>query len=227
MKTASTLTMTIFALLAACTVAAQEHRKHPDEKHGETANEHRHRSPAADMIKRLESPERDAYQHPEKVLQYLGDVTGKTIMDIGAGSGYFSTKLAKAGAKVIAADVDEEFQEHLKSRIAEERLENIELRRLPYDSPALGDEEVDMVFMVNTYHHIENRPDYFAEVKRGLKKGGELVIIDFFKADLPVGPPADHKVSMDEVIVELKKAGYTTFEVDVSLLPYQFIVKAG
>ncbi|MBK1439892.1 methyltransferase domain-containing protein [Parapedobacter sp. ISTM3] len=227
MKTVSRLIMAVFAMLAANTVIAQEQKEHNDEKHGASANEHMHQSSVEDLINHFESPERDAYQQPEKVLQYLGDVKGKTIMDIGAGSGYFSVKLANAGARVIAGDVDDEFQKHLRNRIEREHLENVELRRLPYDSPALENDEVDMVFMVNTYHHIDNRPDYFAKVKQGLKKGGKLVIIDFFKADLPVGPPIDHKVTMDEVIVELKEAGYTVFDVEVNLLPYQFIVKAG
>lgn len=83
-----------------------------------------------------------------------------------------------------------------------------------------------MVLIVNTYHHIDNRAEYFAKVKKGTKNNGELVVIDFFKTDVPVGPPTDHKVSIDEVIAELKKAGYTSFEVNVDLLPYQFIIEA-
>ena len=65
-----------------------------------------------------------------------------------------------------------------------------------------------------------------ALVKKGTKNNGELVVIDFFKTDVPMGPPTDHKVSIDEVIAELKKAGYTSFEVNVDLVPYQFIIKA-
>ena len=72
----------------------------------------------------------------------------------------------------------------------------------------------------------QNIAFYFAKVKKGLKNDGELVVIDFFKTDVPVGPPTNHKVSIDEVVAELKKARYTSFEVNVDLLPYQFIVKA-
>ncbi len=193
---------------------------------GETANEHMHRSSEADLIKRFESIERDEYQKPEKVLEYLGDITGKVIMDIGAGSGYFSVKLAAAGAKVIAADVNDKFQEYIAKRIEKDDLKNIELRKIPYDDPGLKSAEVDMVFIVNTYHHIENRSDYFKKVKKGTRKDGELVIIDFFKTDTPMGPPTEHKVSIDEVIAELKLSGYTNFTVEVNLLPYQFVIKA-
>ena len=185
-----------------------------------------HKSSTDDLINRFESKERDEYQQPHKVMQYLGDINGKAIMDIGAGTGYFSVKLAKHGANVIAADVNDEFQTFLKKRIEDNKIENITLRKIPFDSPDLKDNEVDMVLIVNSYHHIDNRAEYFAKVKKGLKNDGELVVIDFFKTDVPVGPPTNHKVSIDEVVAELKKAGYTSFEVNVDLLPYQFIVKA-
>jgi len=208
------------------TMAQGHHHGHSNENPKNSANDHMHRSSTDDLIKRFESPERDAYQQPEKVMQYLGALKGKTIMDIGAGSGYFSVKLAAKGAKVIAADVSDEFQTYLKKRIEDQNLRNIELRKIPYDNPALKDSEVDMVLIVNTYHHIDRRAEYFALTKKGLKKNGELVVIDFFKIDVPVGPPTEHKVSMDEVIAELKTAGYSNFKVEVNLLPYQFIIRA-
>ncbi len=202
-----------------------EHHEDKQSKHS-SANEHMHRSSVKDLIERFESPERDAYQQPQKVLEYLGNIQGRTIMDIGAGSGYFSVKLAEKGATVIAADVDDEFQEFLKNRIGKDNLKNIETRKIPYDSPNLKEKEADIVFIVNTYHHIENRPKYFAKVKKGTKSNGELVIIDFFKTDIPVGPPVNHKLSIDVVVNELKKAGYTSVNVNVDLLPYQYIIKA-
>lgn len=203
----------------------QEHHSDKQSEHG-SANEHMYQSSVKDLIERFESPERDAYQKPQKVLEYLGDVQGQTIMDIGAGSGYFSVKLAEKGAKVIAADVDDEFQEFLQNRIEKNNLDNIETRRIPYDSPNLKEEEVDMVLIVNTYHHIENRPEYFTKVKKGTKPEGELVIIDFYKSEIPVGPPLSHRLPIDVVVNELKKAGYTSFDVNVDLLPFQYIIKA-
>lgn len=200
--------------------------KHHSQDSSKTANEYMHRSSTDDLIKRFESPERDAYQKPEKVLEYLGNLEGKKIMDIGAGSGYFSVKLAEKGAQVIAADVDNEFQAALQKRIDDNNIKNIELRKIPYDSPDLADKEVDMVLIVNTYHHIENRSDYFAKVKQGIKDDGELVVIDYFKKELPVGPPVNHKIDLETVKKELKQAGYTNLDVNVDLLPYQFIIRA-
>lgn len=199
---------------------------HGDDGHRNAANAHMHRSSVAQLAERFDSPERDAYQKPSKVLPYLGELGGKTIMDIGAGSGYFTVRLAKAGAQVIAADVNEEFQDHLRARLETENLGNVELRKIPYDDPGLSEGEVDMVLLVNTYHHIDDRGSYFSKVREGIKANGELVVIDFFKTDIPVGPPENHKVSMDTVISELKMAGFVDFEVDVNLLPYQFIIRA-
>ena len=221
----------ILAIASTSTIMAQEHQNknhhgHGDGKPAHSANEYMHKASTDDLINRFESKERDEYQQPHKVMQYLGDINGKAIMDIGAGTGYFSVKLAKHGANVIAADVNDEFQIFLKKRIEDNKIENITLRKIPFDSPDLKDNEVDMVLIVNTYHHIDNRAEYFAKVKKGLKNDGELVVIDFFKTDVPVGPPTNHKVSIDEVVAELKKAGYTSFEVNVDLLLYQFIVKA-
>ncbi|MCX2718020.1 class I SAM-dependent methyltransferase [Lentiprolixibacter aurantiacus] len=207
--------------LLACQGQEPKHRK---EHAPGTANEYMHQSSVNDLASRFESPERDAYQKPEKVLSYLGNISGKKIMDIGSGSGYFSVKMAKKGARVIAADVNDEFQALIKERIEGEKIENLTTRKIPYDSPGLEDNEVDMVLMVNTYHHIENRPEYFAKVKNGLKSRGELVIIDFFDAEIPVGP-RHHKIPIDTVISELKKAGYTHFQVEVNLLPYQYIIR--
>jgi cyclopropane fatty-acyl-phospholipid synthase-like methyltransferase len=204
----------------------KHHGEHHNGHHAHDANAHMHQKPVEELIKNFESPERDEYQQPEKVMEYLGDLSGQKVMDIGAGSGYFSVKLAEKGAHVIAADVNDEFQDALKNRIEENDLKNIEVRKIPFDSPALSENEVDMVLIVNTYHHIENRTDYFSKVKEGTNETGELVLIDFFKHETPIGPPVNHKISIDQVIAELKKAGYTEFDVNVDLLPYQYIIKA-
>ena len=238
MKTRHFLTLaSLVILLISCgETKKQDSETHKDhsEKHdskdknhySNKSNEHMYQRSVEELIKNFESPERDAYQQPEKVLDYLGDISDKKIMDIGAGSGYFSVKLADKGAKVIAADVSDEFQSALKKRIEDNNLKNIELRKIPYDSPSLAIEEVDMVLIVNTYHHIENRSEYFENVKEGTKKTGELVLIDFFKTEVPVGPPTDHKISIDQVVAELKEAGYSKFDINVDLLPYQYIIRA-
>ncbi|WCL81446.1 methyltransferase domain-containing protein [Saprospira sp. CCB-QB6] len=185
-----------------------------------------HKASIEELVQIYESKERDEYQQPSKVLAYMGELSGKKIMDIGAGSGYFSVKFAAAGAQVIAADVDTGFQNYLHKRIVQDKIENIELRLLPYNSPKISAQEVDWVFISNTYQHIEDRVAYFKAVKRGLKEGGQLLIIDFFKKELPIGPAMDHKIKKEQVLEELKAAGFVNFELKEELLPYQYVIKA-
>lgn len=217
----------ILSLFSIASNAQDKGHKQSDHSHGQHAFSDK--EAVAKMAKNFESAERDSMQQPYKVIEYLGNVKGKKVIDIGAATGYFSVKLAAKGAYVIAADVSEEFQTYLKERIEKEKITNIELRKVPYESPLLADKEVDIAFIANTYHHIENRPGYFAKVKQGLKPGGTLVVLDFFKAEFKQkiqAPAMEMRVSVDEVIFELKKAGFTSFEVEVSLLPYQYIIKA-
>ncbi len=97
---------------------------------------------------------------------------------------------------------------------------------MPYDSSTLEPREVDIALIVDTYHHIENRVEYFAEVRAGLKPGGKLVVVDFFKRDDPVGPPVAMKMAAETVVAELTRAGYSNVTVNRELLPYQYIVEA-
>ncbi|MHB1104746.1 MAG: class I SAM-dependent methyltransferase [Lutibacter sp.] len=218
-------------LMISCNSNAQQtDKKHNSEvKHSHSENAFTDQEAVAKMAKNFESAERDSMQHPQKVLKYIGNLKGKKIMDIGAATGYFSVKFADKGAYVIAADVSDAFQDYLKDKITKEKIKNIELRKVPYDSPLLKDKEVDIVFIANTYHHIENRTEYFSKVRKGLRAGGELVIMGFFKIEFKEkiqAPAMGMRASVDEVVFELKKAGFTSFEIEVNELPYQYIIKA-
>ena len=210
-------------MLTAAVTKGQHHSSHAPGK----ANKHMHQRSIDDLIRDFESPERDAYQKPEVVIDWLGDLQGKTVMDLGTGSGYFAVRMAAAGANVIAADVNQDFLDKLEQRVADQGSgAQITLRKLEYDAPALQEAEVDMVFLVNVYHHIEDRIHYFEKVRSGIKPGGSLVVIDFYKKELPVGPPPDHKVSFMTTLTELNQAGFKRFEIDMKLLEYQYMIKA-
>jgi len=117
----------------------------------DSANAFMNRNSFETLVERFENAERTAYQQPEKVIQYIGDVQGKTIMDLGAGTGYFTFRLVDAGAKVIAADVDDRFINFIKQKADSLKVSNqIELRKVPYDSPDLQVNEIDKFLIVNT-----------------------------------------------------------------------------
>ena len=90
----------------------------------------------------------------------------------------------------------------------------------------LKNQEVDILLVVNTYHHIENRSIYFRKVKKGLSKNGKLVIIDFIKEKTEHGPPEEFRMEDSAMIQELVEAGFTKFEIEVNLLPEQHILTA-
>lgn len=198
------------------------------QQQGQTANAHMNEQSFEELVKAFERPDRASWQKPDEVIAALGPIKGLRIIDIGCGTGYFSFRLEQAGANVIAADVDDRFIKYVdsvrKARGITEK--NLQTRKVPADDPKLEKREVNLALLVNTYHHIENRKAYFAKVKAGLKGQGFVVIIDYFKKEMPMGPPVSMKLSADEIIRELTLAGFTKFKVDDKLLPFQFVLYA-
>ena len=187
-------------------------------------NDQMHKSSFEELVKQFEDPERVQWQKPDLVLEKLGDIKGKKIADIGAGTGYFSKRLAQKGASVLALDVDEQFLNYIDAN-SQDSLD-IVTRKVDFDSPKLDSAEVDAIIIVDTYHHIENRYEYFRDVWRGMKAGGELLIVDFKKKDTPHGPPTEMRIEGLEVMRELQKAGFVKVVIDVKTLDYQYIILA-
>ena len=189
--------------------------------HGESSS---HES----YIHQLEVPGRENWQKPEMVIALFGELRGKTILDLGAGSGYFTFRLAKAAGKVIAADVNESFldyiQEKMKNPDHAGESGNIEIRKIPYDNPGLQPGEADGVLIVNTYHHLSQRIEYFKKVREGMKPGGILLIVDYTKGN-GFGPPDSHKIDQETVLQEIRQSGFTQITSDTDLLEYQYILK--
>jgi 2-polyprenyl-3-methyl-5-hydroxy-6-metoxy-1,4-benzoquinol methylase len=201
-----------------------ESKEGPENKHGH-ANHHMNKTSFEDLVKNFESADRNEWQKPDEVIHFLGDLKNKTIIDIGAGTGYFEFKMNEPSAKIIAADVDERFIKYIDERIVSEKKMNISSRKAEYEKPPVTEQEADIVFMVDVYHHIENRKDYFSMVKKGVKPNGEMVIVDFKKGDFEHGPPNDMKIEPQIVINEMKLAGFNLITQDTTTLKYQYLLK--
>lgn len=199
-----------------------ESKEGPEHGH---ANHHMNKSSFEDLVKKFESADRNEWQKPEEVIRFLGDLKNKTIIDIGAGTGYFEFKMNEPSAKIIAADVDERFIKYIDDRILKEKKNNITSRKAEYEKPPIGEKEADIVFMVDVYHHIENRKDYFSLVKKGLKPNGEMVIVDFKKGDFEHGPPNEMKIHQQDIINEMKLSGFKLVTQDTTTLKYQYMLK--
>jgi SAM-dependent methyltransferase len=188
---------------------------------GSTEGFHRRFGDAEKWAKEFDNPERDAWQKPEEVLDALHLQPTSLVADIGAGTGYFSTRIAKRvpEGKVFAADLEPDMVRYLGARAERERLVNLTPVQARADAATLP-EPVDLVLVVDTYHHIDDRTRYFAALQASLRPGGRLVIVDF-KADSPNGPPAAHRVSPERVTQELAAAGYTLAN-KIEFLPRQY-----
>jgi SAM-dependent methyltransferase len=176
-----------------------------------------------------ESADRVIWQKPDLVIQQLGDVDGKVVADLGAGTGYFSRRIAYKGATVIAIDIDPkaiQWMEEQKARFPLELRNRLIIRQAEPNDPRLNPDEVDIVLLVNTYSYIQNRVTYFAKLKESIRAGGNIIIIDFKKKETPFGPAIEERVDEKDVEKELKEAGYTILAIDDESLDYQYIIKA-
>lgn len=181
------------------------------------------------LVADFEDKDRGIWQKPELVISFLGDLHDKTVADIGAGTGYFTFRLVPKAKKVIGIDIDPRFINFLDSvrvRLPEVYRERFESRLAKFDDPLLKPEEVDNVIIVNTYGYIENRIQYLKILNKGIAPGGQLLIIDFKKNNLPVGPPDEYKVALAQVEHELTAAGFKVAKIDKDVLDYQYVVLA-
>ena len=154
---------------------------------------------------------RDEWQQPDRVIEVLAIEPGSKIADLGAGSGYFTFDLAAATGPdgvVYAVDVDPDMIELLDEKAAEAGTTNVRTLLAEPDDPGLPDGEIDLVFTSNTYHHIENQPEYFARLATDLAPGGRIAILD-------LRPDAGwfqrwfgHATDAAQIRDEMRRAGY-------------------
>jgi ubiquinone/menaquinone biosynthesis C-methylase UbiE len=189
---------------------------------------HLHHDSAA-YIASLDDPTRDSWQKPREVVEALNIKEGESIADIGAGSGYFALRFAHhvgATGHVYAVDVEPAMILHLNHRIRETGAWNVRTVLADPDDPLLAPASLDRVFICDTWHHIENQDLYLERLKALLKPGGQIVMIDFQKRDLPVGPPVSMKIAREDLIRQMNAAGFR-LEAEHSFLPYQYFLVFG
>jgi SAM-dependent methyltransferase len=205
----TTMLMTFVSGAAAASLAAQA-PAHGQGGHQDTQTphmEHRFDDPER-YAKSFDDPARDEWQMPDRVIAALALQPGQTVADIGAGTGYFTARLARSGAapRVYAVDIEPAMVEYLRQRASKEGLANVVAVQATSQGPNLP-EAVDVVLIVNTYHHIPDRVGYFAALKGAIKPGGRLAIVDFRK-EAPEGPPPEFRFTPDQISGELEQAGF-------------------
>ncbi|HLG55354.1 MAG TPA: methyltransferase domain-containing protein [Vicinamibacterales bacterium] len=187
----------------------------------------RHFDNADEWAKSFDDPARDEWQMPARVIDALELKSGQIVADIGAGTGYFTVRLAKSPAapRVYAVDIEPSMVEYVRQRAVREGLKNVVAVQAGADGTNLP-EPVDIVLVVDTYHHIPNRVAYFTALKTRMKPGSRLAIVDFRKG-APSGPPEEFRFTPNQISAELAQAGFA-LQTSHDFLPHQmFLVYGG
>ncbi len=193
-------------LLATLAIAQTPHQQHAPRD-------------SAEYARILEDPGRDAWQKPHDVITALDLKPAEAIADIGAGTGYFSRRFARHAGKVYAVDIDQKLLD-IAAKDAPPTLNTV---LAAPDDPRLPDASIDTIFFCDVLHHISARPAYYQKLRKALKPGGRIVIIDFYKKPLPIGPPPAMKLSEEEVVSEFKAAGFRLSK-SFDVLPHQYFL---
>jgi SAM-dependent methyltransferase len=191
---------------------------------GQHGGHYHHRFDDAEKWARVfDDPARAAWQKPDEVIAALQLAPDASVADIGAGTGYFAARLARAvpAGRVYAVDSEPEMVRYLGERANREGLPNLVPVRAGERDPKLP-EPVDVALLVDVYHHIPGRVQYFEGVRSRLRPGGRVAIVDF-RLDAPRGPPRAARVPPGTVREELARAGYT-LAAEHAFLPDQYFL---
>jgi len=209
------LLLSPLAALGAGCRSADPHAPHaaPGADADTAAEPNRDRHGMADVERYIEvlgSESRVAELRVPEVVAALALPADAVVADIGCGPGVFALPFARAcpDGYVLAVDVEPRQLDALRERLLAEDVANVVPVLGSYSDPHLPPGRVDLIFVADTYHHLEDRVAYFERLARALAPGGRLALVEYLPGDLPVGPPADHKLPAGVREAELGEAGW-------------------
>ena len=173
----------------------------------------------------LTRPERDAEEQPDRVVAELKIPRGATVVDLGAGVGYFTWRLAERvgpQGRIIAVDIQPGMLDRMKKNLEERGVTNVEMVLGTPEDPHLPTGQVDLVLIVDVYHELQHPEKTMDHVRRSLKPNGRVVLIEYRREDpkIPINPL--HKMSIEEVRGELEPMGFRLVKL-MDFLPTQHI----
>jgi ubiquinone/menaquinone biosynthesis C-methylase UbiE len=174
----------------------------------------------------LDRPERVQEEQPHRAIAALGLRPGDVVADVGAGTGYYTVRLARAvapGGQVYATDIQPEMLARLDRRVRDERVRGVTPILATEDDPRLPPGGLDLILMVDVYHELARPQLMLRKLRAALKPGGRLVLIEFRKEDPRVPIRPEHKMSVAEARLELEAEGYQLDRV-IGVLPWQHIL---
>ena len=174
----------------------------------------------------LDRPERDDQEKPSIVLDALKLRGGETVVDLGAGSGYFTFRIAprvgRAG-KVLAVEIQDEMLQTIRQRAQALKVTNVEAVKGSETDPNLPARAVDLVLMVDVYHELAYPFEVMTKIREALKPGGRIVFVEYRKEDPDVPIKLVHKMSVEQVKREMKAVGLAHMQT-LETLPLQHIL---
>jgi 2-polyprenyl-3-methyl-5-hydroxy-6-metoxy-1,4-benzoquinol methylase len=170
----------------------------------------------------LERPDRAIWQKPDEIVAALGLTGVETVVDLGAGSGYFTFRLAKAlpQGRVVAADIEPEMIRHIHHKVTSEGIRNVEASLIQPDDPGIP-ADADLVFVCDVLHHVPDRAAWLGKVAAEMHPGAKLVLVEFKEGNLPEGPPESVKITRAQTLDLMAGAGLVLASERADLLPYQ------
>jgi predicted methyltransferase len=180
----------------------------------------------AHWSKVLDDPQRDAWQKPAELIAALQLPAGTTVVDLGAGTGYFEPHLSRAvgpAGAVLAVDIEPGLVTWLRDRAEREHLANVTPVLASAADPRLPRGIADLILIADTYHHLDHRRRYLPLLARALRPGGRIAVVDWKPGQLPQGPEPAHKLAPEKVIAEMRDAGFTLIA-RPDILPYHYVL---
>ncbi len=173
----------------------------------------------------LERPEREDEENPTKCIESLDLKPGDVVADLGAGSGYYTFRMApKVGekGKVLAVEIQDAMLAELKKRIEKQKVTNVETVKCTESDPKLPEKGVDLVLMVDVYHELAFPYEVMLAIRKSLKPGGRVVLVEYRKEDPKVPIKEVHKMSEEQIKKEMAVVGLHHLKT-IGVLPWQHI----
>ena len=174
----------------------------------------------------LERQERQVEENPDLAMRLIQVARGQTVADLGAGSGYYTVRLAKAvgsAGRVYAVDIQQGMLDLLQRAVTREKLTNVTPVLGATDDPRLPREALDLVLMVDVYHELSAPQATLARLKEAIKPGGRLVLLEYRAEDPNVPIRPEHKMTKAQVKLEVEHEGFRQQRV-YDELPWQHLV---
>jgi SAM-dependent methyltransferase len=204
---------------------ADDHAQHhPD--HAQHHPDHLRPFPStAEYVAHLDRADRAEWQKPDAVIAALSLAPDAVVADLGAGSGYFSFRIAASlpAGRVVALDIDPEMVRHITAKATAEKVPNVQALLADPAAPMIPP-DTTLALVVDVLHHVPAPAAWLAHVASQLKPGAQLAVIEFRMGDVPVGPPDKHKLSKERLLEMAQAAGLTLAHDHDAVLPYQHLL---